>query len=104
MLTIAFSKSTLSEKNVYKWYKLFTEGREDVRTKPILDDPARQQPMKTLKQWEKVIMENRRITISEVAEDAGISVSSCHAIFFGCVGHETCDSEVCSEIANFCQK
>ena len=29
----------------------------------------------------KIVMENRRITIREVAEDVGISVGSCHAVF-----------------------
>ena len=30
MLTMAFGESTLSQKSVYKWYKRFIEGREDV--------------------------------------------------------------------------
>ena len=34
----------------------------------------------------KIVMENRRITIREVAEDAGISVGSCHAIFADILG------------------
>jgi hypothetical protein len=34
MLTTAFGKSTLSQKNVCKWYKLFTEGQEDVNDSP----------------------------------------------------------------------
>ena len=38
-----------------------------------LDGPARQQPMKT-EAVKKIVMENRRITIREVAEDIGISV------------------------------
>ncbi|KYN22177.1 hypothetical protein ALC57_05454 [Trachymyrmex cornetzi] len=28
MLTVAYGESTLSKKNVYKWYKLFQKGRE----------------------------------------------------------------------------
>ena len=31
--------------------------------------------------YKKIVMENRRITIREVAEDVGISVDSYHAIF-----------------------
>ena len=34
----------------------------------------------------KIVMENRRITIKEVAEDVGISVGSCHAIFSDILG------------------
>ena len=30
MMTAAFGESTLIKKHVYKWYKRFTEGREDV--------------------------------------------------------------------------
>ena len=42
-------------------------------TKPILDAPAFQQPMKTFEAVEKTIMENRQIAIREVVEDVGIS-------------------------------
>ena len=30
MMTVEFGESTLIKKHVYKWYKRFTEGREDV--------------------------------------------------------------------------
>ena len=30
MLKVAYGKCTVSQKSVYKWYKLFTEGREEV--------------------------------------------------------------------------
>ena len=30
MLKVAYSEYTVSQKSVYKWYKLFTEGREEV--------------------------------------------------------------------------
>jgi len=46
MLTVAYGETVLSKKNVYKWYKLFQDGREDAMT----------------------------ITIREVAEDVGISL------------------------------
>ena len=49
----------------------------------------------------KIIMENRRITIREVAEDIGISVGSCHAIFSEMFGQKVCGSEVRSKIAEF---
>ena len=34
MLTIAYGESTVSKKNVYTWYKLFQEGRENVEDEP----------------------------------------------------------------------
>ena len=50
MLKVAYGECTVSYKRVYKWYKLFTEGREEVNVDAPLEGPARQQPMKTLKQ------------------------------------------------------
>ena len=44
-----------------------------------LDGPVRQKPMNT-EAVEKIVMENHRFTIREVAEDVGISVGSCHAM------------------------
>ena len=62
VLTTAFGNSTLSQKNVYKWYKLFTEGREDV------DDETRPGHLNTstdekVEAVEIIILEIRQITI-----------------------------------------
>lgn len=48
MLTVAYSEATLVQRNVYLWYKMFSEGREDDH------DEERA---------------NRRITVKEIAED-----------------------------------
>ena len=40
MLTVAYGESTLSKKNVYKWYKLFQEGREDTNDEPRSERPS----------------------------------------------------------------
>ena len=45
MLKVAYGECTARQKSVYKWNNFFTEGREDA-----LEGPARQQPMKRLKQ------------------------------------------------------
>lgn len=45
-------------------------------------------------------MENRRITITQLAEDVGISVDSCRAIFFNVLGMKT----VSAKLPNFDQK
>ena len=73
MFKVAYGKCTVSQKSVYKWYKLFTEGREEMN-----DDarPGRSSTLTTNKNTEavkKIVMENRRITIREVAENVGIS-------------------------------
>ena len=52
----------------------------------------------------KIVMKTRRITIREVAEDVGISVGSCHAIFSDILGLERVAAKFVSKLLNFDQK
>jgi len=58
MLTASFDESTLSKKNVYKWYKLFTEGREDVNDDARPGRPSMSTTDETLKKWRKLLSSN----------------------------------------------
>ena len=49
-------------------------------------------------------MENRRITIREVAEDVGISVGSCHAIFSDILGLKRVAAKFVPKLLNSYQK
>ena len=49
-------------------------------------------------------MENRRITIREVAEDVGISVGSCHAILSDILGLKRVAAKFVSKLLNFDEK
>ena len=40
MLTVAYGESALSKKKVYKWYKLFQDGREDANDEPRSGRPS----------------------------------------------------------------
>lgn len=86
MLTVAFGESTLSKKCVYKWYKLFTEGREDVNDDARPGRPSTSTTDENIEAVKKIVKKNRRITIREVAEDVGISVGSCHELFSDVLG------------------
>ena len=52
----------------------------------------------------KIVMENRRITIREVAEDVGISVGLCHAIFSDILGLKRVAAKFVPKLLNFDQK
>ena len=86
MLRVACDECTVSQKSVYKWYKLFTEGREGVNDDARPGWPSTLTTNENTEAVKKIVMENRRITIREVAEDVGISVGSFHAIFSGILG------------------
>ncbi|UYV69011.1 hypothetical protein LAZ67_6002010 [Cordylochernes scorpioides] len=87
MLTVAFGEATLDRSNVYRWYKMFSEGREDV------NDEER-----------KMILANRRITVREVAEDLKISIGSCHLIFINDLGMRRVAAKFVPKLLNCDQK
>ncbi|UYV79093.1 hypothetical protein LAZ67_17001105 [Cordylochernes scorpioides] len=53
MLTVAYGEATLDRSNVYRWYKMFSEGREDVNDEELPDARALQQQAKKLMKWRK---------------------------------------------------
>ncbi|UYV62705.1 hypothetical protein LAZ67_2001643 [Cordylochernes scorpioides] len=40
MLTVAYGEATLDRSNVYRWYKMFSEGREDVNDEELAGRPS----------------------------------------------------------------
>lgn len=78
-----------------------TRSSQKVEKMPGLDASPRRQPIKTLRQWKKTVMENRRITIRGFSEDIDISIGSCCTIFWNSFEHATYCREVCFEIVKF---
>ena len=93
---------TVSQKSVYKRYKLSTEGREDADARP--GRPSTSTTNENTEAVKKIVMENRRITIRGVAEDFGISVGSCHAIFSDILGLKRVAAKFVPKLLNFDQK
>ncbi|UYV77594.1 hypothetical protein LAZ67_15001657 [Cordylochernes scorpioides] len=81
MLTVAYGEATLDQSNFYRWYKMFSEGREDVNDEERAGRPSTSTTDEKINEVEKMILANRRITVREVAEDLNISIGSCHSIF-----------------------
>ncbi|UYV76679.1 hypothetical protein LAZ67_14001721, partial [Cordylochernes scorpioides] len=86
MLTVAYGEATLERSNVYRWYKMFSEGREDVNDEERAGRPSTSTTDENINEVEKMILANRRITVREVAEDLNISIGSCHSIFINDLG------------------
>ncbi|KYN09459.1 PREDICTED: uncharacterized protein LOC108769730 [Trachymyrmex cornetzi] len=81
MLTVAYGEATLDRSNVYRWYKMFSEGREDVNDEERAGRPSTSTTDENIDEVKKIVLANRRITVREVAEDLNISIGSCHSIF-----------------------
>ena len=104
MLKVAYGECTVSQKSVYKWYKLFTEGREEVNDDARPGRPNTSTTNENTEAVKKIVMENRRITIKEVSEDVGTSVGSCHAIFSDILGLKRVAAKFVPKLLNFDQK
>ncbi|KAG5339772.1 SETMR methyltransferase, partial [Acromyrmex heyeri] len=86
MLTVAYGEATLDRSNVYRWYKMFSEGREDVNDEERAGRPSTSTTDENIDEVKKIVLANRRITVREVAEDLNISIGSCHSIFINDLG------------------
>ncbi|XP_014480147.1 PREDICTED: putative uncharacterized protein FLJ37770 [Dinoponera quadriceps] len=86
MLIKAYGKSAMSKTRVYEWYKRFQDGREDVEDDERPGRPSTSTTDENVEKVKEMVMNNRRLTVREVADDVGISIGSCHEIFSNVLG------------------
>ncbi|UYV78600.1 hypothetical protein LAZ67_16002110 [Cordylochernes scorpioides] len=104
MLTGAYGEATLDRSNVYRWYKMFSEGREDVNDEERAGRPSTSTTDEKINEVEKMILANRRITVREVAEDLNISIGPCHSIFINDLGMRRVAAKFVPKLLNCDQK
>ncbi|UYV67049.1 hypothetical protein LAZ67_4003761 [Cordylochernes scorpioides] len=104
MLTVAYGEATLDRSNVYRWYKMFSEGREDVNDEERAGRPSTSTTDEKINEVKKMILANRRITVREVAEDLNISITSCHSIFINDLGMRRVAAKFVPKLLNCNQK
>ncbi|UYV61861.1 hypothetical protein LAZ67_1006871 [Cordylochernes scorpioides] len=104
MLTVAYGEATLDRSNVYRGYKMFSEGREDVNDEERAGRPSSSTTDEKINEMEKMILANRRITVREVAEDLNISIGSCHSIFINDLGMRRVAAKFVPKLLNCDQK
>ncbi|UYV74174.1 hypothetical protein LAZ67_11002320, partial [Cordylochernes scorpioides] len=104
MLTVAYGEATLDRSIVYRWYKMFSEGREDVNDEERAGRPSTSTTDEKINEVEKMILANRRITVREVTEDLKISIGSCHSIFINDLGMRRVAAKFVPKLLNCDQK
>ncbi|XP_011873819.1 PREDICTED: putative uncharacterized protein FLJ37770, partial [Vollenhovia emeryi] len=101
MLTVAYGEATLNQSNVYRWYKMFSEGREDVNDEERAGRPSTSITDENIDEVKKIVLANRRITVREVAEDLNISIGS---IFTNDLGMRRVAAKFVPKLLTFNQK
>ena len=86
MLKKAYGESAMSKTRVYEWYKRFQDGREDIEDDERPGRPSISTTDENVEKMKEIVMNGRRITIREVADDVNISIGSCHEIFSNVLG------------------
>ena len=91
----------MSKTRVYEWYKRFQDGDEDVEDDERPGRPSTSTPDENVEKVKEMVMNDRRITIREVADDVGISIGSCHAIFSNVLGMKRVAAKFVPKLLNF---
>ena len=81
MLTVMFGESTMSRTCVQFWYNRFKEGQEDVNNDDRPDSLSTSTTDENIEAVKKMILNNHRITIREVANNVGICSSHVKQVF-----------------------
>ena len=102
MLTVAFGE-TMSRTQVQLWYNRFKEDREDVNDDERPVGPSTTTTGETIEAVKRMILDNCRITIREVADDVGISFDSCQEFFTDILGMKRAAANIVGKFLNFKQ-
>ncbi|CAK9817813.1 Protein GVQW3 [Anthophora plagiata] len=81
MLTLAYGDSTVLKTQAYEWYKKLKEGRTVVDDLPRSGRPSTSVTDETIEKFQKIVHENRRVSIREIAADIGVSFGSVQSRF-----------------------
>ena len=82
-------------------YNRFKEDREDINDVTCPRRLSTSTTDENVELAKKMILDNRRITIREVANDVGISFGSCKAIFTDVLGMKRAAAKIVPKLLNF---
>ena len=100
----AFGESTMSRTQVQLWYNRLKENWEDVNDDARPERPSTSKSDENIEAVKKMILNNCRITIREVADDVAMSFGSCQEIFMNFLDMKRAAEKIITKILNFEQK
>ncbi|UYV74764.1 hypothetical protein LAZ67_12000855 [Cordylochernes scorpioides] len=104
MLQTAYGDAVMSRRRVFEWYKRFKEGREDTADNERSGRPSTSTTPEKVDKVLELVREDRRITVREVAEEAGISFGSTQSIMKDILGVRRLNAVLVPKDLTFDQK
>ncbi|KOC58774.1 Putative uncharacterized protein FLJ37770, partial [Habropoda laboriosa] len=100
----AYGESCLSKTQTYEWYKAFKEGREEVQDLPRSGRPSTISTDENIEKIKKTVIENRRLSVREVARELEMSHMSVRNILTEVLGMRRVAARLVPKELNFLQK
>ncbi|UYV68245.1 hypothetical protein LAZ67_5003594 [Cordylochernes scorpioides] len=100
----AYGDAILSRRRVFEWYKRFKEGREETADNERSGRPSTSTTPEKVDKVLELVREDRRITVREVAEEAGISFGSTQSIMKDILGVRRLNAVLVPKDLTFDQK
>lgn len=80
MIKTAFGNDYLSRSVIFEWFKRFKDGRQSTEDDPRSGRPSTSRNDDVVANIYEKVRNDRRLTVRELANEAGISIGSCHEI------------------------
>jgi histone-lysine N-methyltransferase SETMAR len=77
---VGFGDDGMGITQIKEWYNQFKDGRTSVESDARSGRPSTSRNVELIDQVQTLVMEDRRVTVRELAEDVGISIGSVHSI------------------------
>ncbi|KOC59845.1 Putative uncharacterized protein FLJ37770 [Habropoda laboriosa] len=100
----ACGESCLSKTQTYEWYKAFKEGREEIQDLPRFSRPSTVSTGENIEKIKKMVIENRRVSVREVAHEVEMSHMSVRNILTEVLGMRRVAARLVPKELNFLQK